>query len=160
MRPAVTADEYDAEPPQIFTNSLKANTISSLKAEWHHFHGYRGNDADVFSGLASTPGGSTRFRGYSSDWPGAGVSARRTPSNLGQKLCPMANTLSLRGLNGITPSSSPWLGGDADVCLSVRLRLQGVRLDSKLANGVLFRVVIGWGHFLAPNPLKSSPALT
>ena len=28
--PAVTADTYDAEPPQISTNSLKANTISSL----------------------------------------------------------------------------------------------------------------------------------
>ena len=28
-RPAVTADVYDAEPPQIFTNADKANTVSS-----------------------------------------------------------------------------------------------------------------------------------
>ncbi len=90
-------------------------------------------------GLALTPGGSTEFRGYSSDWSGAGISARRTPSNLGQKLCPMANTLSLRGLNGITPSSGPWLGGDADVW-QFWFRLQGVRLDSEVSkHGYLSR---------------------
>jgi len=47
---------------------------------------------------------------------------------------------------------------DADA-YPVWLRLQGVRLDPKLANGAIFRVVIGWGHFLAPNPLKSPPTL-
>ena len=40
-------------------------------------------------------------------------------------------------------ASLPRGSGDADVCLSVRLRLQGVRLYSTLANGAIFRVVTG-----------------
>ncbi len=53
----------------------------------------------------------------------------------------MANTnISLEKLNGITSRG----GGDASgLLVSVWRRLQGVRLDPKLANGAIFRVATG-----------------
>ncbi len=51
-RPAVTADAYDAEPPQIFTNSLKANTISTRGLNDITFPLANGGLMSMFVGLA------------------------------------------------------------------------------------------------------------
>ncbi len=45
--PAVTADAYEAEPPQIFTNPHEKHA-RPFEAEWHHILiGNEEDDADV-----------------------------------------------------------------------------------------------------------------
>ncbi len=79
------------------------------------------------------------------------------PPQIFTTLCPMANTLSLRGLMA---SRRP-LGLGQGVMLMFACPFgfdsRGFDWIPKLANRATFGVVIGWGHFLASNPLKSSP---
>jgi hypothetical protein len=51
-RPAATPDAYNAEPPQIFTNSLKANTISTRGLNDIRFPLANGGLMSMFVGLA------------------------------------------------------------------------------------------------------------